>query len=583
MSKFWKIAIALAMSAVLVPFVTTSANAAATVKVTGKIPAGYKVLLVARTGQTTSSNGPKFTLNVAAAQLKSGTLHLVTSSGSYAGPIVLKFDAKKKSGLVQLSGKAGDIGTVAFKGSYGIAKQKKPSKAIATNAASKITVDAAGKPAGAGKMGMDKVVSKSGVVAAAARATGVRAFDSGSEPAGSDTDKDGLPSSIDLDDDGDAKIDLVDDSNPSKALTTGSLLFLDLSKTINKNIGLTDAEMKTAIDGVLKSNNNFWIGIGLPAPGDASKIDGAHVTCEAAVAWCASNTPATLFGSNLEKWADKKSDGFALSLPSGSGPNSDASTPSNPAGPANGGGTPQGPPNPPTPGGASKSSAKPTDGSSGGLGFNRQFIPQLESDKVTPGSLFNINFSKGGQIVYTQAGALSPYFTAVPALKSVTVGSRVVEIDYKNKNSTFGTSQNPVVIDGSASYIKLTYWRPQRSGVKDAGEASFVDMGGLRYGFYIGVAKPCGAAAYSELSSNLSVKEQAGFDHTPLVDSAGDAEPNAANTMSFVIDISKCSGAGPTGGSVPSIGNTAQMVTLISSSPADGGTKAYQDFYLKRG
>ncbi|MEY3587670.1 MAG: hypothetical protein RJA47_266, partial [Actinomycetota bacterium] len=114
-------------------------------------------------------------------------------------------------------------------------------------------------------------------------------------------------------------------------------------------------------------------------------------------------------------------------------------------------------------------------------------------------------------------------------------------------------------------------------GVISAGESRFVDMGGLRYGFYVGVNRVCDSGAMTPVSSTLTNSPGAGdFAHTPLVDSAKDSAPNAANTLSFTVDLSKCEG-----GAAPSIGSQGQMVTLIASSPGNGGIKAYQDFYVK--
>jgi hypothetical protein len=402
-------------------------------------------------------------------------------------------------------------------------------------------------------MGLPSSTSGAGV-----KIFGVWKTGDGDAPKGEDTDKDGLPNTLDLDDDNDSKIDLVDDSNPSKAITTGSLLFLDISKTINFHAGMDETKMQAAIDAVFKSNNNFWIGLNLNT-GSETAPDGVHISCAAEVLWCASSSPATLFGTGsngaAEKWADKKADGFALAVPKGNGPNCDTSS-----SPMMGGGMCSGP----------------------STNFNRQIIPQLPSADVKPGSLFTMNFTTGGLITKSVAGSLSPYFASVPALKEVTAGGQVKNIDYSLKavngaGAANGTQSNPIVVPANNKVITLTFWRPQRSGVISAGESRFVDMGGLRYGFYVGVNRVCDSGAMTPVSSTLTNSPGAGdFAHTPLVDSAKDSAPNAANTLSFTVDLSKCEG-----GAAPSIGSQGQMVTLIASSPGNGGIKAYQDFYVK--
>lgn len=531
------------------PAMSGIAQAAGTVTITGKTPANFTVLMVGKNGNSTAVKGGKFKLKVSASTAKGASLHLVSSNGTYSGPVVLKYDKKKKSGNTLLSGKSGDVGSIAMKTGYSIAAAKKTT-AISTSA--KIPVSTSGKPSGAGRMGIPTSTQ-----AKAVRTFGVSKWADGDAPNGADTDKDGLPNTLDIDDDDDGKIDLVDDSNPSKAITTGSLLFLDISKTINLHAGMDETSMQAAIDSIFKSNNNFWIGLGLNT-GSQEAPDGIHISCAADVLWCASSSPATLFGTGTngaaEKWADKKADGFGLSLPKGNGPNCDTTS-----SPMLGG----------------MCSAPSTN-------FNRQFIPQLPSADVKPGSLFTMNFTKGGTIAKSVAGSLSPYFASVPALKEVTVGGQVKNIDYSLKGvngngGASGTQGNPIVVPASNKTITLTFWRPQRSGVSVAGEGKYVDMGSLRYGFYIGVNRICDSGAMTPVSAALlSSAGGQEFAHTPLLDTVKDSVPNSANTLSFTVDLSKCEG-----GAAPTIGGSAQMVTLIASSPGNAGIKAYQDFYVK--
>jgi len=182
------------------------------------------------------------------------------------------------------------------------------------------------------------------------------------------------------------------------------------------------------------------------------------------------------------------------------------------------------------------------------------------------------------------AGSLSPYFASIPALKEVEVGGQVKTVDYAQKGANgpagaLGTVGNPIIVPAANKTVKLTFWRPQRSGVTDAGESKYVDMGGLRYGFYLGVNRVCDAGAMTPVTAGLTSSPSAGdLAHVPLVDSAKDAAPNKANTLTFSVDLSKCEGNG-----APAIGNSPQMVTLIASSPGKFDIRAYQDFYVKLG
>lgn len=553
MGRTLKIAAATAFIMALAPFAPV-AEAAGTVTVSGTAPQGYSVLMVAKSGNSIASKGGNFKIKTTAAAAKGATLHLVSNSGKYAGPVTLKFDKSKKTGNTQLSGKSGSIGKIAMKTGYSVAAAK-ATTAIST--AAKIKVTTAGQPGGAGRMGMP-----SSTGGASVRIFGAWKLGDGDAPKGEDTDKDGLPNTLDLDDDNDSKIDLVDDSNPSKAITTGSLLFLDISKTINLHAGMDETKMQQAIDLVFASNNNFWIGINMNTAADGSTPDGVHISCAAEVKWCAPGSPATLFGtgsmnnSSPEKWTDKKADGFAMSVPKGDGPNCDTTSS-------------------PMLGGACSNSASSN--------FNRQFIPKLPSADVVPGSMFTLNLTKGGAVDKSVAGTLSPYFASVPALKEVTVAGQVRNIDYSKKgdngpNAAIGTQSNPIVVPQGSQTVTLTFWRPQRSGVSEAGEGKYVDMGGLRYGFYVSVNRACDAGAMTPVSSTLSAGTASkDLEHTPLVDSAKDAAPNSANTLSFTVDLTKCTGNG-----APSLsGGNGQMVTLIASSPGNFGIRAYQDFYIK--
>ena len=553
MGRTLKVAAATALITALAPFAPV-AEAAGTVTVSGTAPQGYSVLMVAKSGNSIASKGGNFKIKTTAAAAKGATMHLVSNSGKYAGPVTLKFDKSKKTGNTQLSGKSGSIGKIAMKTGYSVAAAK-ATTAIST--AAKIKVTTTGKPGGAGRMGMP-----SSTGGASVRIFGAWKLGDGDAPKGEDTDKDGLPNTLDLDDDNDSKIDLVDDSNPSKAITTGSLLFLDISKTINLHAGMDETRMQQAIDLVFASNNNFWIGINMNTAADGSTPDGVHISCAAEVKWCAPGSPATLFGtgsmnnSSPEKWADKRADGFAMSVPKGDGPNCDTTSS-------------------PMLGGACSNSASSN--------FNRQFIPKLPSADVVPGSMFTLNLTKGGAIDKSVAGTLSPYFASVPALKEVTVAGQVRNIDYSKKgdngpNAAIGTQSNPIVVPQGSQTVTLTFWRPQRSGVSEAGEGKYVDMGGLRYGFYVSVNRACDAGAMTPVSSTLSAGAASkDLEHTPLVDSAKDAAPNSANTLSFTVDLTKCTGNG-----APSLsGGNGQMVTLIASSPGNFGIRAYQDFYIK--
>ena len=107
------------------PAMSGIAQAAGTVTITGKTPTNYTVLMVGKNGNSTAVKGGKFKLKVSASTAKGASLHLVSSNGTYSGPVVLKYDKKKKSGNTLLSGKSGDVGSIAMKTGYSVAAAKK--------------------------------------------------------------------------------------------------------------------------------------------------------------------------------------------------------------------------------------------------------------------------------------------------------------------------------------------------------------------------------------------------------------------------------------------------------------------------
>jgi hypothetical protein len=100
----------------------------------------------------------------------------------------------------------------------------------------------------------------------------------------------------------------------------------------------------------------------------------------------------------------------------------------------------------------------------------------------------------------------------------------------------------------------LTFWRPQRAGL--GGEPKFMDMGHLRYGIPIaldGREIGCGVGAFSELSPTLAPAAGTSGPYNqlfPLQDSADDAAPSPARTLSLTLDVGAClraHGVDPTG------------------------------------
>ena len=149
------------------------------------------------------------------------SLHLVGPNGAYAGPISLGKKSGKKttwSGAVSAPrGKTTKLPKISFNASQGYGSTTLTG--VSARIALATTLRGAsvkGKPAGAGRLGMATTKKAS----SAALEPGdwipdewtVRAFDQAEVDAGGDLDGDGLPNTLDIDDDGDGFPDQVDQS-----------------------------------------------------------------------------------------------------------------------------------------------------------------------------------------------------------------------------------------------------------------------------------------------------------------------------------------------------------------------------------
>jgi hypothetical protein len=223
-----KITGAVTIGLLAVAMITSPANAGSaplaatskyTVKASFKSAKGKTVLLVARTGRVlasakiTKATHPISLVTPKVSTIQGATLQLVTTSGGdYYGPVVLGW-ASKTSVYTQMNpgtAKTLNFGTitkktVTDKQGYGLAsaKSKKVLKSEVVSAANY-------KPSGVGNYG------KSGSAPLSARQISTYAdSDAADAFAGGDADGDGLTNAFDVNDDGDAKVDLADGSTPT--------------------------------------------------------------------------------------------------------------------------------------------------------------------------------------------------------------------------------------------------------------------------------------------------------------------------------------------------------------------------------
>lgn len=526
--------------------ISTAQAATGKISLKGKLKnsAGYQVVLMATDGNsksaTTNSRGSFTISNVSKNFLTGATLQLIDTAGRYAGPVVLATDKKVKTrGFLQFSGKGTNIDLKTINLSSGFAKVAKISTAT-YNKNARTTVNATtGKPAGAGK---------SGVVASSESSLGIFAD---SSDIGRDLDGDGIPSAFDFDDDGDLNLDGTDPDSASTSAHNSPFTTLNLSLTesLNDNIGNAT---QSNIDAVIGGEGQFNLAIYFSADPDLT-VTGGHVVCDSSLVYCR-----------------KTADGGSTAIYSGASESDD-----------------------------SLRGQIWSDLNADGSGFpNLEIIrdgdayiafvqPKVGTSQFSPGDTFQAVLVNGSSTVQTKTLSLPPYFVTVPAIKTYTSGSGLLEVDYDN-SSTPGSGPSNTISITSSGLLTINYWRPQRQTVSGAETGSYKDMGHLHYGVIVGGVDSeftCGGL-YSSLSGTLtedstplgtgdSIFAQDGANLWPLTDSSDDAEPDAANILSFTVNLKTCiTRAGL------AIGN--YQVTLVAAGEdlSGGANRSSQIFYV---
>jgi hypothetical protein len=246
--------------------VASTTAAAAPKPISGKLSrAGYEVIALAPDGGEGTSDlaEPDFRLRPPAKRV---SLHLRAADGTYAGPVVLAKERKgKRAAVGVVAGTA--LGKIAVKAAKGYAKvaDKPPERSLDPDQQARARN---GVPIGAGSFG--RVHSR--------KANG----------SAGDRDVDGIPASLDIDDDGDLVLDNID-ASAAQGITRSTqaggcgpsgiycpvissvLVANNLVETVNVNAGSTAAQIDTAVS----SFGHLRI-INLPGsnqPGDVSELD----------------------------------------------------------------------------------------------------------------------------------------------------------------------------------------------------------------------------------------------------------------------------------------------------------------------
>lgn len=513
---------------------------------------GYTVIAIGANGdaRSTRARGGHFKLRPPAMRF---TLQLRGPDGRYAGPVVVGSDRRGRRAILGIRAGA-KLGKIKVKRGRGYARLRRP---LARKWAdpSRSALARHGVPIGAGNFGL------------------VRSHHAHGGLPG-DTDLDGVPDTIDIDDDGDLILDNYDRSTirrttqgasnssppiPLNGLGLGQVT-TDLGQgeigVVNVNGGSTDAE----VAATQASNGRIGLGWLSIDPGTGELNCGTLVYCSA---------------------------GGTGRLDTGSAPRS------------------QSPPFPeccdPDADGLGTLTVLPP--APGFTGFVSEEMGGMSlyhgatQDQIRAGDVLIVRGLSHGT-VQEAATSVGFVFSTLPALAAYGDGQGdSAQFTYPAQCPS-GPVPNvfcpqPVRAGpGGDVTLTLTLWRPQRRHIAgDPGEGEWMDVGNLAYATAVvpAFAHPlgtgtCPAGDYSALDANLTPAPPSPFVSGPMlkggaafVDLGGDQPSNPANTVSFTLNVSDCmastQGAPPSTSepfnvnfSVFSLSNLGTIESMASSS-----------------
>ena len=583
--RHFTLALAASLAAVLGGSLILHAPAsAAPAKVTIKaqLPAGFRLLATATSGKSylAASSGGRVTLsNVSASDTNGMSLSVLSSSGSYVGPVILKYstDAKGKKA-------AKSLGAAKF----GFLKMKKATKS--TVDLKKITVKAtsnfahlntskppiavtgrsvavtAGAPPAAKNLGRSAPV----------RPTGVGKFaDPTTNPLGDDADSDGIMAFADVDDDNDGKLDLVDDKffdtpvADNKNVNGNAGLYTALvcgGFCVNLNAyGVTKPEDNASALTALKTMVNTFQGVFFSYNGEAVKTSFPtrstrefgyfNIDCTG-IAWCSGATSkAVTISPDFDNGSQPGGNALPLtsteksySVLCGAGvvakdPTNDATSPT--GWPLNDAGTASAYDrmmdewvfNTCDPDGDKLPNVIPSKGTiSGGSDWVNEIKPRMAGpDGMRVGDAVRFALSDSSKnLVDSSTQVISGVIQTAPSVRTWQ-GATIHTAD--------GKYTVPADMQSPAGTVTLTFWRPQRVSMGE--ETTWQDVGGLTYAF----SGPSGACTITAAKTSggtvltPTTKSMNGKTSSVVVDPAADATPNPANFIEITADTSTC-GAG---------------------------------------
>jgi hypothetical protein len=347
----------------------------------------------------------------------------------------------------------------------------------------------------------------------------VRSSARGPSGAGGDSDRDGAPNAFDIDVDGDVILNPFDSSSvrslasnaqgpaPASGPSVFSQLFLNMDETVNAN---ASAASVAQIDSTVAK----FLNIKLAVPqGELMELDcGGLVYCSPGGTGITATPPEEGNASlNFPACCDPDGNGFGNLRGPGAAPLRRI-----------------------------------------GEGDEFSLNPSATSTQIGSGDAWILRTTSAG--VATQTPVTLPFvFITVPALARYDDGAgSAATVSYPVPAGGPGTPSNPIAIgrNTSGDYVfTMTLFRPQRRGIASAGEASYMDLGRLRYAVQLpnvpgqaqgspGGPTQCSQASLSTSDPNLTSVNSG--DSGMLADQSGDKPADPANTLTFSVNLSKC-------------------------------------------
>jgi hypothetical protein len=346
----------------------------------------------------------------------------------------------------------------------------------------------------------------------------VRSRSTGAPGPGRDQDLDGIPGTLDVDDDGDLILDDLDPQNGAGARAAQSQeifgvqarLPLPFQNSVNVNGGSTDA----AIDAVLPAFAQLLVQV---MPGDSAELDCGGSPNPAPPPPLVGGLPYCSWGGTgrvqpfsgpimaFPDCCDADGDGFGSLVG-----------------------------RPPPPGGTMKFES---------------VLPGATAAQIGTGDILIERVQRGGaEVKFTTA--LQFAFATVPALAA-----------YSDTAGNSGTVSYPVAAGGPGTdgngfhvaagpdgdvVITLELWRPQRRPIPNEG-GDWIDVGGLVYGLIANnvggpggsaVNRPCPQSALSTSDPSLTAGGPAG--NAGFTDQGPDQPADAANRLTFTVNMTDC-------------------------------------------